>query len=150
MYYRSRQIGSGTDMTNVMTIVKNDIQPWFINLYNNDGSFLSNTNNSDEVNKQCDYYLDAIGKTLETIGTSQRTYIGLYAIDMDGAIQQVSFQMGSGGYDTVVSRGTEHNFEVPDYEARRQRDGRRNIAEKLKLDKEISARRVALMGTFNT
>ncbi len=150
MYYRSRQIGSGTDMTNVMTIVKNDIQPWFINLYNNDGTFLSNTNNSDEVNKQCDYFLDAIGKTLETIGTSQRTYIGLYAIDMDGAIQQVSYRMGSGGYDTIVSRGTEHNYEVPDYEARRQRDGRRNIAEKLKLDKEISARRVALMGTFNT
>ena len=150
MYYRYRQTGSGTNPANVMTIVKNDIQPWFINLYNNDGTFSSNTDNMDEVKKQCDYYLDAVARTLETIGTSQRTYIGLYAIDMDGAIQQVSYRMGSGGYDTIVSRGTEHNYEVPDYEARRQRDGRRNIAEKLKLDKEISARRVALMGTFNT
>src|SRR6185437_2407523 len=102
-YFRFRQISDSPnpDPTNVATIVKNDIQPWFINLYNPDGTWSSNTNNSDDVNNQCDYYLDQIQQTFMTISTQTRTYIGLFPIDMDGAIQQVTYEIGKRGTNTI-------------------------------------------------
>ena len=149
-YYRTRQVGNGNDETHVWTIVKSDIQPWKITLYNSDGSVSSTSDNFDEVNYQCDYYLDQIQSTLETIITGTRCYIGIFPIDMDGSIQQVSYRIGKQGADTVVSKGTEHDFDLPQYAERRQRDGRRDMAGKLGLLKEIQERARRLQGTFNT
>lgn len=69
---------------------------------------------------------------------------------MDGSIQQVSYRIGKQGADTVVSKGTEHDFDLPPYAERRQRDGRRDIAGKLSLQAEITERAARLRGTFNT
>ena len=84
------------------------------------------------------------------MSTSTRTYLGLFPIDMDGAIQQVSYRIGKQGADTIASKGTEHDFDIPQYAERRQRDGRKNQEERMKLLKEISERKLALRGTFNT
>lgn len=149
-YARIRQIGNGSDLMNVYTVIKNDIQPWFINLYNPDGTFSSNTNNQDEVNAQCDFYLDQLQPTFQTINTVTRTYIGLFSIDMDGGRQQVTYRIGRSGCDTVASFGTEHNFDLPPYAERRQRDGRQGSVQRQELNREIDARRQAKKGTFNT
>lgn len=149
-YARIRHIGDGSDPKNVMTVVKNDIQPWYINLYNPDGTWLSTTDNSDDVNQQCDFYLDSIEATFATVNTTTRTYIGIFPIDMDGAIQQVEYRVGKQGADTIASQGTEHDYEIPSYAERRQRDGRQNIRQRVNLEKEIAQRREATKGTFNT
>ena len=152
------QIGEGTNKDFCLTIIKNDIQPWYITTYvrktlDDNGVDLAHpvtTNNRDQVNQQSLYYAQSIAKTFATIQTATRTYIGIYQIDLDGAIQQVSYRMGRDGSSTIASKGTEHDFDIPDYWTRRQRDGTRGIQELMKLQQEIESQRNALRGSFNT
>lgn len=146
-----RQVGTGTDTSFCLEVIKEDIQPWTIGNYDAFGDWLgTTTNNKVEVDAQCKYYADAIAKTFETIATSTRTYIGLFGIDMDGAIQQITYRITKSGADTIASRGTEHDFDIPKYWERRQRDGRRNAAASLALQKQILDRQITLRGTWNT
>lgn len=137
-----------------LSIVKNDIQPYYITTYNLDSEDTNGDpqtiDNLDDVNTQCDYYLDETIKTYETIVQATRTYIGLWPIDMDGKISQVSYTISKSGADTTASSNTEHDFDIPTYTDRRQRDGRRNSAEKLKLAIEITERRAKMKGTWGT
>ncbi len=150
VYTRRRSLGRGSDSTNVLIINRPDIQPWIINLYKNNGSFASSSNNYNEVDKQCEFYLDQIQRTLEDIASGTRVYIGLYPIDMDGAIQQVQYSVGPSGSDTIASRGSEHNFVTPSYAERRMRDANVSAEGRGSLLKEIADRREATKGTFNT
>ena len=146
-----KQIGDGSNRDFCYEAVKEEIQPWWITTYSADfSSTTGTTDNQDEVQRQCEYYADSIAKTFENVSTSTRTYLGLFPIDMDGAIQQVSYRIGKQGADTIASKGTEHDFDIPQYAERRQRDGRKNQEERMKLLKEISERKLALRGTFNT
>lgn len=149
-YFRKRNLGRGGNPANVLTIDRRDIKPWIINLYNSVGVCTSTSNNLDDVNAQCDYYLDQEQRKLESIATESRTYIGLFLIDMDGAIQQVTYRTGKQGHDTIVSRGNEHDIDIPSYSERRQRDGRESKNKHLALLAEISKRRIETQGTFNT
>ncbi len=99
----------------------------------------------------CDYYLQAQRRIYEVVGSGVRTYVGLYPIDLDGRRVSVTYKSDNkGGHDTILNIGTEHHYETPPYLERRQRDGRRNIAEKLKLEAEIAERRAKLLGSWGT
>jgi len=52
-------------------------------------------------------------------GAMTRTYAGLKRIEPDGAIPQVSWQVGPGGAKTVASRNREHSRQMYDYKLRR-------------------------------
>jgi hypothetical protein len=140
-YSRTLHIGSGDDEKFAQAIPKEDIQPWYRTDYTisaNGSATFTKTDNKQEVDTQCDYYLESLAKTFETVGSSTRTYLGLFPIDLDGAIQQVSYRISKSGADTVASRGTEHNFVIPDYAERRQRDGRKSAAAQQKVVKYLT------------
>lgn len=152
-YEKTLRIGSGANPKFCQTIIKNDIKPWTITAYDKYGQVnprIPLRHNRAEVEQQCDYYLDSIARTFETSASERKTYFGLYCIDLDGAIAQVTYRIGKQGADTIVSRGTEHNYDIPSYEQRRQRDGRHNTAEKMKLMTEIFDHKQKLLGTSNT
>ncbi len=155
-YEYLHQIGNGTNKDFCRVVQKDDIQPWVIGKYKEDASTNQSIytgefdDNKDEVDSQCQYYAQSIAREYQTVTSETRTYIGLFAIDMDGAIQQVSYEIGSRGASTTASQGTEHSWVVPGYEERRQQVARRGVAEKLQYAKAETARREALKGRFNT
>lgn len=128
----------GPDETSfVKTYIKDDIQPWYRGEYEYDGTLTSTVDNIDQCEERANYYLDAIEKTFETVETSTRTYIGLFNIDMDGKISQVQYTISKQGSDTIASSNTEHNFDIPPYEARRAREARADDNNRKELQKTI-------------
>ena len=71
-------MGTGTNPDFCLQVIKNDIQPWYLSRYTSSGAWIRTTNNAEEVQRQCQYYADALAKTLETVRSLTRTYIGLY------------------------------------------------------------------------
>ena len=71
--------------------------------------------NVDGLNTEADYYLAAALKEYDTKTPIVGTYIGLLDVDMDGAIQQVSYSIHEGGCDTVIARDTEELHRVQPY-----------------------------------
>ena len=58
---------------------------------------------------------------LEMVTPQQGTYPGFMKIDLDGAIEQVTYTIDSAGFTgTVASYGTEHSFVVPSFEERKR------------------------------
>lgn len=75
------------------------------------------------------YYL--AGMEAEYFQPSAQTYNynGLESIDLDGAIQQVTWNVDSdSGCSTTASRNTEHSYYVPPYPARRRIEGLTGLA----------------------
>lgn len=140
------QVGDGTDKTNCMTVVKDDIQPWYVAILNRVGQ----TDNSSEVQDQCEYYANAIAATLEEIDAVTASPVGWFYCDLDGAISQVSYSSDSSGTSMKASLNTEHNFYIPQYSERLQQIGRINTGYKLQLLKYISDRQAKARGTWNT
>ena len=121
----------------VWSIIKDDIQPFFRGVYALDGTLTKTIDNTDQITIECNYYLDALVKTLESLTNETKTFIGLWPIDLDGKIQQVSYKINKSGCDTVASTNTEHDYELPPYDARRQRDARKNQANRKAVTREL-------------
>lgn len=160
------QVGSGTNLNFCKVVVKEDIQPWYIGNYtlgantvtqpdgfqeqtfNSNGT---NTNNYQEVLLQSQYYAQAMSYEF-TLTTSQTaSYPGLFSIDMDGAIQQVTYQIdANGGCTTTASQGTEHSWVTPSWDDRRQMSARQSQGDAINYVKYETQRRASLKGNFNT
>lgn len=70
--------------------------------------------NGNEFNDNADYYLKPVIKSFENLVTSTRQYAGIRDdIDLDGAISQITYDIGSSGAVTTVSRNSEHDYDVP-------------------------------------
>jgi hypothetical protein len=69
---------------------------------------------------RADYYLQGMALQYNLSGGQTIQYNGIRAIDLDGAIQQVSWSVGPGGCSTTASLNTEHNWYIPPYPARRR------------------------------
>lgn len=159
-YAKYLQIGNGTNKGFCHVLQQDDIEPWTITSYtangtptNVDADYSSPDparNNKAAVDQMCNYYLQSYAQTFQIVATQTRTYIGLFPIDMDGAISQVQWRLGRGGQDTVVSRGTEHNFQIPTFEQRLQRNATKNKAAFAAYQTFRQDRRTQLLGTSNT
>lgn len=123
----------------VWSIVKDDIQPFYRGVYATDGTLQQTIDNTTQIKKECNYYIDSLLKTLQTLNNETRSYYGIYPIDLDGKIQQVTYRIGSSGADTIASSNTEHDYELPTYESRRQRDSRKSPENKEAVQREILA-----------
>ncbi len=66
------------------------------------------------------YYLHGMAKKYELKGGESRQYIGIKLIDLDGAVQQISWSIGAGGATTTVSTNGEHSEVIPSYPTRRR------------------------------
>lgn len=70
------------------------------------------------------YYLAGLEAQYLAAESLTIRYNGLEAVDLDGAIQQVTWTTDvQGGCDTVASRNCEHHLYVPPYPARRRLEG---------------------------
>ena len=149
------QIGSGSDENFCRIVRQDDIQPWVIGQYTIDDTFRTTVltgskDNFDEVKQECLDYAQSIAREYQTTFTQTRTYIGIFPIDMDGQIQQVSYECGPQGHSTIASIGTEHSWVTPSWEDRRQMTAREGIDQRMEYWRYESERRQALKGTVNT
>ena len=66
------------------------------------------------------YYLDGLQAQFIYGEGLTREYNGIVSVDLDGAVQQVSWEVGGNGASTTASRNTEHSPYVPPFPARRR------------------------------
>jgi hypothetical protein len=71
-----------------------------------------------EAEERADFYLDRMAEHYELVTGETRRYIGIYAIDPDGKIQNVSWTIGGAGPTTVASTNSEHDPGTLPYNAR--------------------------------
>jgi hypothetical protein len=100
-------------------------------------TFAESLNEAGDASRpRADYYLGAhVLEHLVKEGQSA-SYIGVHAVPLDGAVQQVSIEVGSGA-KTTASRNAEHSVWVPALPQRRRDEGlaanekaaRQNLAE---------------------
>jgi hypothetical protein len=110
-----------------------DVKAWFKTYYDIDemsgeGTISDSTDNTAIADTQADYYLDSQLKAMETVNSKTLTLIGIWPVDMDGAINQISYRISKSGADTTVSRGTEHDVRIPTYKDQQQRIKRTKLA----------------------
>ncbi|TWT30725.1 hypothetical protein [Blastopirellula retiformator] len=99
--------GKPARVKDTQVITRNDIGREAYVLYQPSGGEKLITNET-EVKKQAEYYLDAAQKELEAKQPGSLTYDGFAAIQPDGAIQQVTWSIGSDGRGaTTASRNQE-------------------------------------------
>ena len=139
-------VGGGGDVTNCLTVMKEDLQPWFVSDY----TARKTTDNSGEMIVQSYFYALAIKATLIDVPSQTDAPVGWFYCDMDGAITEVTYTSDSSGTSMKASLNTEHSFYLPTAEERRQQEGRKNAAAKLHLLAYIAARQAKARGTWNT
>ena len=97
----------------------------------------------DDADRRADRYLDGMQLKYQLKGGETRQYIGIYPIDPDGLVQQVTWTLGGGGPGTTASTNHEHSVDVLPYPVRRRAENLppnasaavANIAEQDKLSK---------------
>lgn len=73
----------------------------------NYASITTANHNRSYVDGACEYYLDAAEQHYLAITPEIRTYTGFQQVELDGAIQQVTFMLNKGGATTTIARNTE-------------------------------------------
>ncbi len=68
-----------------------------------------------DVDKECDYYLQAASREYQNLLAQTRPYPTIVPIEPDGLISQVTWTVGLGGATTLASLNTEHDRYVPNY-----------------------------------
>lgn len=96
--------------------------------------------NMREVDRECDYYLDAAMLEYETEVPTTKRYLGLRRIELDGAIHQVTYSVGTSGAFTTACRNTEDIDLVPPYKERRRLEKQRQSADRLKRLTQVLGR----------
>lgn len=75
--------------------------------------------NKEEIKTACEYYLDAARDEYKASSPETMKYPGLVQLDLDGAIQQITWHVGTSGAWTQASRNTENLQYVLPYRERR-------------------------------
>jgi hypothetical protein len=153
------QIGTGTNKAFCRTEIKEDIQPWVKGIYpypflaTPKGAYqthIGQVSNQAEVDADCLYYAQSLAREYIPVATQTRTYFQIMPTDMNGLIQQITYEIGPGGTSTTMSAGTEHSWITPSAEDRRQQVARSSLEGKLLYYKYETARRNAMIGRYNT
>jgi hypothetical protein len=97
-----------------------DIQLEITSVYGANGQIQAVDILDDDALNRASYYLAGLAAQYNTSAAQTLEYNGIKAIQLDGAIQQVTWTVGEGGASTVASRNTEHHLYVPPYAARRR------------------------------
>ena len=87
--------------------------------YGSDCQVTAVVTNQQQVDDEADHWLDAEIDSIQTVETKDIEYADIRAIELDGAIQQVSWSVGQSGAKTRASRNDEFDRAVLKY-ARKQ------------------------------
>jgi hypothetical protein len=99
--------------------------------------------NLEEINRRSDEFIDAALEEYEVESARQIRAIGICPVEMDGAIAQVTYTVGSGGATTVVARNVEPaSFAVGHRERRRGEALRAAIDDARQSRSPAGARRI--------
>ena len=82
--------------------------------------------NLNRIDATADDFLDAAELEYQTQYPQSIRYMGLLDVDVDGAIQQISFDVSAGGTTTTLSRNTEELLRVPSYKEMRRIERQRD------------------------
>lgn len=95
--------------------------------------------NKEEVKRQSDYYIESEVAAFTPKENSNVSYPYIRLIELDGAIQQITWTVGSGGATTQAGRNNEFTLSIPSYAERRNAEIVRRIREKVAttLDNQI-------------
>lgn len=97
-----------------------DIQQNYYGVYNEKNVLTETKVLEDDAAVRAQYYLEGMRLQFPNEHAETREYNGLLDIDLDGAIQQVTLEVGAQGVFTVVSRNSEHAVWIAPYPARRR------------------------------
>jgi hypothetical protein len=100
-------------------------------------SYRQDGNNRADIDRQANYYLDAEWNSLQTKQPQARTYAGLLKIELDGAIQQVTWSVGLGGATTKASRCDDMDTGVLSYDQKRFYEKTRNTNSKPAMTESV-------------
>jgi hypothetical protein len=74
-----------------------------------------------DTKRRAEYYLLGMAAKYRATGAESRQYVGIWPIDLDGAVQQVTWSMNPAeGPTTIVSRNSEHSAVILPYPTRRK------------------------------
>jgi hypothetical protein len=107
-------------LTNFAVRVHDDVQMEVVGKYNANWTVAGAVALDVDAQLRAKYYLDGLAAQYLVEGGLAREYNGIRAVDCDGAIAQVTWEVGGGGARTVASRNSEHSIYVPPYPARRR------------------------------
>ena len=145
-YERTRQ--AGTNFNTPTRFIKHDeITLARVPVYDSTSyAIQSVTTNIDDVNQECDYYLDAAEQEYQTSLPQTIKYAGIRALELDGAIQQLILGVGPEGATTTVVRNNELSLRAPGYKERRTMERARSlnqIRKKQSLEQQRRDRKVS-------
>lgn len=78
------------------------------------------SDNLDDLLPQANHYLRSAMHQFGLSGAGTHTYNGVVGLDPDGAVQQVTWQVGGGPAVTTASRNVEHAWHLAPYNERRR------------------------------
>ncbi len=108
------------DNTNIAVRTYEDVQLLIVGQYDDRHNILGANVLEADAERRAAYYVDGLAAQYITSGSLTREYLGIVPISMDGAICQVTYEVGPNFATTTASRNTEHSLWVPPYPARRR------------------------------
>jgi len=141
------KIPDGQQPKRIRIVRQDDIQQWFKTDYLlfDDGEVRAESlsSNTEECDRQADYYLNAKLKELDTTRSQQITYLFLNdAVILDGAIRQLTYSVSASGCQTRASRNSEHNPNVPTFKERTAIIQRNEVAREKEIADKQALKRV--------
>lgn len=117
-YERERTIGDNKQ-TPTRYVKHDEIARTFTPDYAQDYSVNSVADNTQQINQECDYYLDGLQAEYQIEAPQTMKFAGIPSVEMDGAICHVSITVGVDGCTTSVSRNDEQVNRVMPFRERR-------------------------------
>lgn len=105
---------------NLAVRVYDDVQLNYIGEYSDNNRLTGFRELKDDTRQRANHYLRGMIDQYRVVGAVSRKYNGIQAIDLDGAISQVTWSVGESGAETSASKNTEHDPWVAPYPLRRR------------------------------
>lgn len=120
-FAKKRDLPNGRQDTNYLIRKYPDVQREFVGKYDINNNLIApfvTIPTDDDADARADFYLDAMQIQFMPVVQETIEYNGLLPIEMDGAIQQVTWHFDGSGCGTVASRNTEHSIFVRKHDDR--------------------------------
>lgn len=107
--------------TGALLSVHDDIHYEAIGAYDQANNLIGvDTGMNDDPISRAKYYVQGMQLQYQPSQSLTNTYMGIVPCSLDGAICQATYEFGSGGSSTTISRNTEHHPAVPSLPERRR------------------------------
>jgi hypothetical protein len=127
-YVTTKPLADGAPNTNFLIKKYPDVQLNIVGNYDEKHNLLFTTKLEEDAIIRAKFYLDGLALQFPTAEAMTEDYNGFVAIDLDGAIGQITWETDQSGCHTVASANSEHNIWIPPYPARRRAEGLPSIS----------------------